>query len=70
MIEVWKAKGGLPDDMLPGPLGHSGGLLCRRHAQHSMRMLKAAHAIRLEERIGDLSLIEVGCRRNRRIAEA
>ena len=40
MIEVWKAKDGLPDEVLPGPLGHTSGLLCRRHAQHSMRLPK------------------------------
>src|ERR1700677_4700054 len=39
--------------MLSGPLGHTGGLLCRRHAQHSMRLANRAQVIRLEECTGD-----------------
>ena len=57
MIEVWQAKDGLPDDMLCGPLGHTGGLLCRRHAQHSMRQPKRVHVSGLDERTGDDALV-------------
>ena len=38
MIEIRQAKNSLPHDMLFGPLGHTGGLLCRKHAQHFMRL--------------------------------
>jgi len=55
MIEVWQAKDGLPDDMLSGPLGHTGGLLCRRHAQHSMRQPKRVYVNGLNERTGDFA---------------
>ena len=39
---VWQAKDGLPDEMLSGPLGHTGGLPCRRHAKRSMRHRKSS----------------------------
>jgi hypothetical protein len=52
MIKVWQAKNNPPHDVLPGPLGHIGGLPCRRHAQHSMRLARAQDS--LEERKGDL----------------
>ena len=58
MIEVWQAKNSLPHDMLSGPFGHTGGLLCRRHAQHSMR-LPRAQVISLEQRTGDLATIQI-----------
>ena len=54
MIEVWQAKDGLPNDMLSGPLGHTGGLLCRRHAQNSMRPPRT-EVLLLEERTGDFA---------------
>jgi hypothetical protein len=58
MIKVWQAKDGLPDDMLCGPLGYSGGFLYRRHAQHSMRRPKRIHVSGPDQRTGDWSSIE------------
>ena len=38
MIEVRQAENEFPGNVLLGPFGHTRGLLCRRHAQHCMRL--------------------------------
>jgi len=57
MIEVWQAKDDLPDDMLSGPVGHMGGLLCRRHAQH-LCACPGRPSDGLDDRTGDLASAE------------
>jgi hypothetical protein len=56
MIKVWQAKEGLPNDMLPDLIGHIGGLLCLRNAQHSMHPPRT-DVISLEERTGDFVFV-------------
>ena len=41
MVKVWQANSNPPHDVLSDPLGHIGGLPCRRHAQHSTRLARA-----------------------------
>jgi hypothetical protein len=52
MTEARQAKDDLPDDVLSGPLGHTCGLLCRRHAQHCMFVPHELTRIALDERTG------------------
>jgi len=59
MIEIRQAQNELQWDRLLDPFGHTSGLLCRKHAQHSMR-LRSPHPHVLYERTGDNALSEIG----------
>ncbi|MCU1320400.1 MAG: hypothetical protein JWM43_49 [Acidobacteriaceae bacterium] len=57
MIEIRQAQDELPGNRLLDPSGHTSGLLCRKHAQHSMR-LRPPGPSGLDERTGDLARIQ------------
>jgi hypothetical protein len=69
MVEIRQAEDDLPGKgFLDDPCGHTSGLLCRRHAQHSVRLPLWAETNDLDERIGDLSSFETGHTASLRLA--
>lgn len=38
MIEIWQAQSEISGNTLRDPSGHTDGLLCREHAEYSMRL--------------------------------
>jgi hypothetical protein len=55
MVEIRQAEDDLPGNrFLDDPFGHTSGLLCRRHAQHSMLLPLWVETNELDECTGDL----------------
>ena len=56
MVDIRQAaEENLPRNRLLDLFGHTSGLLCRKHAQHSMRLTPEDQSDGMDERIGDFA---------------